>query len=82
MDLGAEYVYPESAGCIYDLEWPYALMEDEHYQWEDSMTYDSSGLRICSDMERKLTNILQYHVVNIPILLNPKKSVGQYIENA
>ena len=37
MDLGAQIVYPDSVGCIYDLEWPYALMEEHSPIWERFM---------------------------------------------
>ena len=65
VDLGAQYVYPESVGCIYDLEWPYVLMGNERYEWHEYRTYDSSGSRVCNDMEEKLRDILYNQVFNI-----------------
>ena len=36
--LDAQDIYPESVGCIYDLTWPYILMEEKSYGWEGSVT--------------------------------------------
>ena len=57
-------------------------MEDEYYEWENTKTYDSSGLRIPNHMEKQLKDILEDQVHYIPIFPNPKKSVGQYIGNS
>ena len=82
MDLGAQYVYPETVGCIYDLEWPYVLLEEEYPAWETPMTYDSSGLRIYDDLGRDIDIFIQDQDIKIPIDSNAETSAGQYIETA
>ena len=82
MDLGAQFVYPESVGCIYDLEWPYILMEEEDREWERIMTYDSSGLRIYDAMGRDIDIFIQQENFKIPADCDLDTSAGEYIERA
>ena len=80
--MGAQYVYPESVGCIYDLEWPSVLLEEEYPPRETTITYDSSGLRIYDDLGRDIDVFFQDQDIKIPIDSNAETSAGQYIETA
>ena len=82
MDLGAQYVYPESVGCIYDLEWPYTLIDSDYRNLQGFMTYDSSGLRIYDDIKRDVDQFFQEQEIKILNDSNSKASVGEYYERA
>ena len=82
MDLGAQYVYPESLGCIYDLEWPHILMEHQYSVWKNTIKYDSSGLQMYDDKGRDIDKFLQVPDIKILCDSNSETSVGQYIETA
>ena len=82
VDLGAQYVYPESVGCIYDFEWPDILMEEENPVVEFFVTYDSSGLRILDESGRDIDIFMQEQNFKIPADWDLETSVGEYIEIA
>ena len=80
MDLGAQYVYPESVGCIHDLEWPYTLIDWDYHDWHGFRTYDSSGLRMYDATKRDMDEFLQEQEIKILNDSNSEASVGKYIE--
>ena len=67
--MGAQYVYPESVGCIYDLEWPYILMTEQHPVWESNMIYDLSGSKLHDDIGRDIDEFIYCRIKNFLLQL-------------
>ena len=80
--MGAQYVYPESVGCIYDLQWPSELIDWDYRVWDGFNTYDSLGFRLYDYIERDMDELLLDQEIKFLNDSKTEASVGEYIETA